>query len=77
MLVNLPGMLYAGALVERICGPGLFVGLYLANCCISAGTQMLYQRQVGYRQYRKRGRQANHNGNITLFLMSFFTTLVP
>lgn len=39
---NVPGLFYAGMLVERHLGMRLLVGAYLANCVLSAATSMIY-----------------------------------
>ena len=77
MVMNLPAMLYAGRLVEKYAGPKYFIGLFAINAVISAITTYCFQRHIGYREMRRRGRQANHNGNISLFFISFLTTFIP
>ena len=38
---------------------------------------MIYQRQIGYKEVRRRGRMTNNNGNATLFFASLFSALAP
>ena len=77
MLMNLPAMFYSGILIEKHLGIIYFIGIFIANCITSAGVQLWYQRQIGYRDYRRRGRMANFNGNISMFFISFLTGLLP
>ena len=41
---NLPGLIYSGLLVERVCGPGALMLAYLLNCGVSAATTTAYHR---------------------------------
>eukprot|EP00354_Favella_ehrenbergii_P010490 CAMPEP_0170457324 /NCGR_PEP_ID=MMETSP0123-20130129/4656_1 /TAXON_ID=182087 /ORGANISM="Favella ehrenbergii, Strain Fehren 1" /LENGTH=148 /DNA_ID=CAMNT_0010721083 /DNA_START=264 /DNA_END=710 /DNA_ORIENTATION=- len=74
---NLPGLIYAGLLVERICGPGALLGAYLLNCAVSAATTTAVHRQIGFHKVQQRGRLSNTNGNMALFLVSLFTGMAP
>ena len=64
-------------LIERYLGVFKLGGALLINSLVSALTTTIYQRKIGYREVRKRGRMANHNGNVTLFLVSFFSFIHP
>ena len=74
---NLPGLIYSGLLVERVCGPGALMLAYLLNCGVSAATTTAYHRQIGFHKVQQRGRLSNTNGNMTLFLASLFTAMAP
>ena len=52
------GMFFASMLIERNLGIFYLSGIYLANCVVAAATQTIYQRQIGYREYQRRGRAA-------------------
>ena len=74
---NLPGLIYSGLLIERHLGPAVLLGAYLTNCLVSAGTTTAVHRQIGYHRVLQRGRMANDNGNITLFLTTLFSVAAP
>ena len=42
MLLNAPAMLYAGRLIEKYAGPGLFLGLFAANAVLSAMAMLVF-----------------------------------
>ena len=69
-VVNIPGLILSGYLVENYFGPKILVGLLLVNWLASALTTAVNHRRIGFAEVRKRGRMSNHNGNITLFLSS-------
>lgn len=46
--MNLPGLFYAGMLIERFVGPGALIGAYLLNCGVSGLTTAVYHRQMGW-----------------------------
>ena len=75
--MNLPGLFYAGMLIERSCGPAALIGAYLLNCAVSAGVTTAVHRQIGFQKVQQRGRFSNTNGNMTLFLTSIFTAIAP
>ena len=75
--LNVPGLMYAGMLIERMCGPAALIGAYLFNCGLSAATTTAVHRQIGYHKVQQRGRLGNTNGNTTLFLTSLFTAMAP
>ena len=75
--LNLPGLFYAGFMVERFCGPGAMIAAYLLNCSVSAATTTIAHRQMGFHKVQQRGRFSNTNGNMTLFLASVFTAMAP
>ena len=75
--LNFPGLVYASYLLERSLGPRFLIGAYLLNCGVSALTTAIYHRQIGFKKVQQRGRVANSNGNITLFLTTLFATMAP
>ena len=46
----LPGLFYAGMLLEKILGPAAILGAYLLNCAVSAGTKTFVHRQIGFQK---------------------------
>ena len=74
---NLPGLLYAGYLIERKFGSKVLMGAYLLNCTASALTTTVVHRKIGYHEVQRRGRFSNTNGNLALYLVSLFTTCKP
>ena len=75
--MNFPGLLYSAYLIERYVGRRFLIGAYLLNCAVSAITTSLYHRQIGFKKVQQRGRIANSNGNITLYLVSMFSFMAP
>mmetsp|Transcript_6826 Transcript_6826/g.5973 ORF Transcript_6826/g.5973 Transcript_6826/m.5973 type:complete len:126 (+) Transcript_6826:250-627(+) len=69
-LMNIPGLLISGYMIEKYFGSKILIGLFLANCVISSITTIINHRRIGFLEVRKRGRMSNHNGNISLFLSS-------
>ena len=47
---NLPGLFYAGMLIERFLGPSVVLGGYLLNCAVSAATTTVVHRQIGFKK---------------------------
>ena len=74
---NLPGLIYTSVLIEGFFGAPTLIGVYLANCAISAATTTLVHRQIGFHKVLQRGRISNSNGNMTLLLASLFTCAAP
>ena len=66
---NLPGLIYSGLLIERVCGPAALLLGYLLNCGVSAAATTAVHRQIGYHKVQQRGRLSNTNGNMTLFMV--------
>ena len=75
--MNLPGLMYAGFMVERFCGPGPMIAAYLVNCGVSAAATTIAHRQLGFHKVQQRGRFSNTNGNMTLLLTAMFTSMAP
>ena len=74
---NLPGLVYAGYLIERKFGSKVLMGAYLLNCGASALSTAYVHRKIGYHEVQRRGRFSNTNGNQALYLVSFFTACSP
>ena len=69
---NLPGIAMASYLIETRFGSLRFLLLYLSNAALSALSTIIWHRHIGFREVRRRGRSANHNGNAGVFLTCAF-----